>query len=243
MPWYFCNCEAPGRPLLYTTPLDHHNCVRCRQPTTLANNHVRYTSPDNNYTVKWYETGDVLILAVELRARSKNYKLLLSKEVVDTDDPIDADTALKPPTGGLWTGAMRTYSGGRRQNSAHHTVPSKGIMKLGRHTTGASYGLVHIFFNHPEMFGTMTASPAAGDVSLDNLAINLQSITGQPGRGVGVRKIDGQQNGRISVHGINSTTHSHAMVIIDTTNTIITTYGAQKKGGQGQMPITLVDYR
>jgi hypothetical protein len=88
----------------------------------------------------------------------------------------------------------------------------------------------------------MTSSPAAGDVSLDNLAANLQSITAQPGRGVGVRKIDGQQNGRISVHGINSTTHSHAMIIIDSTNIIITTYGAQKKGGLGQQPITLVDF-
>lgn len=240
MPFYYCNNAAHAKPLIFHSAIvvAGHVCSTCHQPTLAANGVVRYTKI-NDYDIVWHEAGATLYLLLRVGARS----VLIPDDALPYDHVgFNPNDNLRSPGGGEWFGPLSTFGGGRRiGNRVVSASLNRTTLKLGQNDAGNAFGLAHVVKRHPEMLGTLSASPA-WPVDLAHLRDNLRGITAQPGRGVGVRWIAWQTNNqRYVIHGV-SPGHQHAMLVISDDYNLITGYGGQNMGGLGQVPVTFRDW-
>jgi hypothetical protein len=234
--WYYCS-NGHSKPLMFTSALGAPRCTQCRQPTVAAQGVLRYQK-GTDYSVYWHEAGADLVLRVQVGS----YGILLADDVLATDTAVfSPGVVIKSPSGGQWFGSLHTYSGGTRHTTESGLIsPSlcRPTVKLGQNDEGNAYGLVHILRGHPKMFSNLLTNPPT-TFDLTRLRDNLRSITAQPTSGVGVRKVAKQANGRYVIHGIEALSHAHALVIVDGSQNLITTFAGQNMSGLGQNPVPI----
>jgi len=169
------------------------------------------------------------------------YHAILTDEILPYDTNVFAPTLdLKPPGGGEWFTPIGGRGGGfayKQNNGIISNGLNRVTVKLGHNDVGSAYGLAHVLKRHPQMFHTLSSSPAAAPATFDLTMFrdNLRAITGVYAPGTGVRWVGMQiTNRRYVIHGIAN--QQHAMLIVDQACNLITGFPGTTMGGLGQMP-------